>query len=360
MRYPFKNLVFEGGGVKGIAYVGAMKSLEKRKAIQGIERCGGTSAGAIFATLIALGYTSEEMESIVLTTDFKKFLDEEKSLVDQVRDVSHLITKFGWYSGAFFHRWIGGHIANKLGRRTATFGDMARKTGMRELYVTCTNLSTGFGEVFSFENTPEVKIADAVRASMAIPLLYASVSYAQNDIMVDGGVVNIYPVKLFDRYKYIDKRHRKTMAVETDYYKTENEEFCARNPNASPYAYNKQTLGFHLDNPDMIGVFRDQRQPHQADIHNLLDFSRALTKAIMNSIGNKHLHVDDWDRTVYINTLGVAVTDFGLSNEQKRALIKSGYQGTEKYFQWYDNANSTPRNCPKRGICALPSTDQAS
>ena len=34
MTYPFRNLVFEGGGVKGIAYVGAMKVLEKQEILK--------------------------------------------------------------------------------------------------------------------------------------------------------------------------------------------------------------------------------------------------------------------------------------------------------------------------------------
>lgn len=44
MTYPFRNLVFEGGGVKGIAYVGAMNVLEKEEILKNIVRVGGTSA----------------------------------------------------------------------------------------------------------------------------------------------------------------------------------------------------------------------------------------------------------------------------------------------------------------------------
>ncbi len=47
MNYPFRKLVFEGGGVKGIAYVGAMEILEENQILQNIHRVGGTSAGAI-------------------------------------------------------------------------------------------------------------------------------------------------------------------------------------------------------------------------------------------------------------------------------------------------------------------------
>ena len=63
MSYHFKNLVFEGGGVKGIAYVGAMEILEKRGILQNIERVGGTSAGAINAVLLALNYSNIESKT---------------------------------------------------------------------------------------------------------------------------------------------------------------------------------------------------------------------------------------------------------------------------------------------------------
>ena len=56
MTYNFRNLVFEGGGVKGIAYAGALKELEKKGLLTSLQRVAGTSAGAITATLLAVGY----------------------------------------------------------------------------------------------------------------------------------------------------------------------------------------------------------------------------------------------------------------------------------------------------------------
>ena len=57
----------------------------------------------------------------------------------------------------------------------------------------------------------------------------------------------------------------------------------------------------------------------------------------MNAQENMHLHSDDWQRTVYINTLDVGTTDFNLSDETKQALIGQGIRGTEHYFGWFDN-----------------------
>ena len=67
------DLVFEGGGVKGIALIGALAVLEER----GYEPQGvaGTSAGALLAALLAAGYTATELREIFLDFDFSSLQD---------------------------------------------------------------------------------------------------------------------------------------------------------------------------------------------------------------------------------------------------------------------------------------------
>ena len=92
MAYQFRNLVFEGGGVKGIAYVGALEILQKEGILPQIQRVGGTSAGAINATLFALGYSNQETRTILKKLDFNNFLDDSWGII---RDTDRLINKFG-------------------------------------------------------------------------------------------------------------------------------------------------------------------------------------------------------------------------------------------------------------------------
>ncbi len=58
--YPFSNLVFEGGGVNGLAYVGAMEVLQAEGILGHIHRVGGTNEGTINATLFALRFSLSE------------------------------------------------------------------------------------------------------------------------------------------------------------------------------------------------------------------------------------------------------------------------------------------------------------
>ncbi|UOQ72961.1 patatin-like phospholipase family protein [Hymenobacter cellulosilyticus] len=61
----YRNLVMEGGGIRGIAYGGALAELEKQGVLAGIRRVGGTSAGAIQAALLAVGYSPAEIITVV-------------------------------------------------------------------------------------------------------------------------------------------------------------------------------------------------------------------------------------------------------------------------------------------------------
>lgn len=340
MAYHFRNLVFEGGGVKGIAYVGAMKILETEGILPTITRIGGTSAGAINATLFALGFTNEEQKTILKNLNFKNFMDDSFGVT---RDTKRLLERFGWYKGDFFHEWISKHVKQKLGDPNATFENL-KEAKKPDLYVYGTNLSTTFGEVFSVEHTPKTRIADAVRISMSIPLFFAAVRNARDDVYVDGGVLNNYPVKLFDREKYIDPENHENLAMKTTYYNKANIKFLKTNPTSSPYIYNKQTLGFRLDSKLEIAAFRYGAEPAHHKIDDMFDYIKCLITTVIESQGNMHLHSDDWQRSIYIDTLGVGTTDFGISDIMKQKLEESGAKGAMDYFKWFNSAKSTPVN----------------
>ena len=342
MAYQFRNLVFEGGGVLGIAYVGAMRVLEKKGILKDITRVGGTSAGAIFATILALGYTSEEQQKILHELELKEFKDDSPFVR---RDLKRLREEFGWYKGDNFHEWIGKRVEEKLGTPHATFEDL-KKQNKLDLYVYGTNLSTRFAEVFSAEHTPKAQIADAVRISMSIPLFFAAFRNDRGDVYVDGGMLNNYPVKLFDREKYIHPANKEKMARPTDYYDRVNDHMKTFDPSSSPYVYNKETLGFRLDSEREIEVFRDRKQPEHEKIQDFFDFSKAMLSTVINGQGNVHLHDDDWHRSIYIDTRQISGFNFELTPDQKRLLEDEGQKGAEVYFDWFDDLNGkiVPKN----------------
>lgn len=341
MVYHFRNLVFEGGGVKGIAYIGALEVLREKEILDNIERVGGSSVGAITALLVGLNYQPEEIKDIFCNLNFQSFLDESWGII---REVQRLVQQYGWYKGDFFHNWVASIIAAKVGNADATFRDVfdvRQKDNYQDMYFTGTNLSTGFSEVFSYENTPDMSIADAVRISMSVPLFFAAIRDKRDHLYVDGGLLDNYPIRLFDQEKYVN--HFSTLP---SYYEIVNTNLQLQDQKTSPYVYNQETLGFRLDSTAEIAVYHDHAEPLQYTINDFFSYSWRLIATIIESQQNQHLHSADWQRTIYIDTPGIRTMDFSIGNIEIEKMIESGRENTLKYFNWYDNLDNTPLNRP--------------
>lgn len=72
-----ENLVFQGGGVKGVAYLGALKQLERESDgfLQRIKRVAGSSAGSLMALYLALNLPLGKIRDLVIKKQYKDFLD---------------------------------------------------------------------------------------------------------------------------------------------------------------------------------------------------------------------------------------------------------------------------------------------
>ncbi|MBT8366820.1 MAG: hypothetical protein KJP23_19185 [Deltaproteobacteria bacterium] len=79
-------------------------------------------------------------------------------------------------------------------------------------------------------------------------------------------------------------------------------------------------------------------------IKSFTDYARSLISAVLQVQENQHLHSDDCQRTIYIDTLDVRTTDFDLSDQKKNELLQSGINGAESYFQWFEDPQEKPAN----------------
>src|SRR5690606_4475599 len=115
-------------------------------------------------------------------------------------------------------------------------------------------------------------------------------------------------------------------------------------PGRSPYVYNRPTLEMRLDTRDQIGLFRYDEPLQSKPIKKFSDYAKALVTALLNAQEHMHLHSDDWQRTIYIDTLDVGTTDFDISEQEKQELVRQGIEGAERYFQWFEDPNESPVN----------------
>jgi NTE family protein len=250
------DMVFEGGGAKGMVFVGAMQVFEARGHTHA--RLLGTSAGAITAALLAAGYTSGEMlEALAERNDgrsvFASFmgtpkpLDKadvqastirallrsiniplipdrfEEKLDDQLvewlaaqsglRHVFSFVERGGWYAADDFLNWLRKRLD------TGTFNGKPRRFSgltLAQYYAeTKVDLSLVASDttgqemlVLNHRTAPDLPLVWAVRMSMSIPLLWQEVVwqpewglYRREKIaghaIVDGGLLSNFPLELF-------------------------------------------------------------------------------------------------------------------------------------------------------------------
>ena len=186
--FPYRNLVLEGGGIRGIAYGGALRELEQRGVPRNLQRVGGTSAGAIQAAPLAVGYSAQEIIDVVNATPVQRLNDGRFIFFGGTH---RLITQYGWYRGDEFSTYRSELVARKTKRPHLTLAELhtlaQQHAGQyRDLYTTGTNLTKQQVQVFSYETTPTMRVADAVRISMSIPLYFRAVPLDAEDKIITG------------------------------------------------------------------------------------------------------------------------------------------------------------------------------
>jgi len=311
----YRNLIMEGGGILGIAYGGAMFEMEERGMLKDITRVGGTSAGAIQACLLAIGYTAQDISEIISNTPIETFNDD--GFVP--RGAKRLINNYGWFRGDTFLAAIEGLIRERTGNANLTFSglhNLAISYPFRDLYVVGADLSDQKSVIFSYENYPNMRIADAVRVSMSIPLYYQALwineagkiieepSPEDNcHLFVDGGILMNFPIEIFDHSSYL------------------------KNYKGEPQAlFNRETVGYRLDRTEQI----DQELNKGKGIapYEIKDFN-SYVSALM-SIMRRNVnppHPEDVNRTIFINDHGISSRVRKVPDKEKNILMKSGKQG---------------------------------
>ncbi|MFS8640739.1 MAG: patatin-like phospholipase family protein [Symbiobacteriaceae bacterium] len=189
--------VFKGGGVKGIALVGALAVAEELgwrwRAV------AGTSAGGLVAALVAAGYRAEALREIIHDLDLRSFGDA------QGLKVTSLLLHEGIFKGEKLLAEVDRLLSDRLGRPRVTFRDLpvacqivATDLTHRRLLVFPHDLGR---PPYSLEDPYDFPVADAVRASTAIPFFFQpyrlELPNGVRATLVDGGLLSNFPVHLF-------------------------------------------------------------------------------------------------------------------------------------------------------------------
>jgi len=321
----YRNLIMKGGGIRGIAYGGALQELENQGVLPHITRVGGTSAGAIQAALLAVGYSPEAIIDIINRTPVQRLNDGRFIFFG---GGNRLLRQYGWYRGEQFTKYLCELVADQTQRPNLTLAELhqlalVQPGHYRDLYTTGTNLTLQRTQVFSYETHPAMRVADAVRISMSIPLYFRAVLLDADNhviqgkpkagqpvqVLVDGGLLANYPLHIFDQPQYLP---------------------AGLPPGTTA---NPETLGLRLDRAEQIALDtlptgRQALAPY--DIHDFSSYIGALYTVALENL-NPALP-SDWPRTISINTMGFRPKVRRISTEQKDQLVASGRQGVRAFF----------------------------
>ena len=312
---PARNLVFEGAGIRGIAYAGALAALEKNHLTDSIEKVAGTSAGGITALTFALGYTSGEIAELISNTDFGSFNDGQYIFIG---GVYRLGKKFGWYRSDAFVKWLEKMIELKTGNADITFSALHQR-GFKDLYITAVSLNHQKELVFSRYTYPDMRVKDAVRITMSVPLYFEAIcidtcgriinkpAYGnQYDMVVDGGITSNFPIHIFDSFVM-----------------TAGKPLRIANPN---------TIGIRIDTDEQIVQDSANGGLAPFEINTLGDYINAFYSYVLENLNRQSLTPDDWKRTISVSSAGIGPKVKRLSKAQKELLINSGHESALRYL----------------------------
>ncbi|GMH51120.1 hypothetical protein TrRE_jg12736 [Triparma retinervis] len=125
---PFKKLVLEGGGVKGIAYGGCLAALASAGLLDSIDGIAGSSAGSQAAAMIAAGYTGPEIVEELLKLDFTMFLTDGSW--NPLADTHKFVKQYGWFSGDTVVHELDMKLKHKTGLVNTTMAQLYNVTGL--------------------------------------------------------------------------------------------------------------------------------------------------------------------------------------------------------------------------------------
>ena len=361
------DLVFEGGGAKGMVFAGAMEVFESLGHTHG--RLLGTSAGAITACLLAAGYSSQEMlnalaEKVAGRSVFSDFMGTPKELdksairtsaiwtllrsinlplipdrledkLDEqlaaglaaqprLRHILSFIDLGGWYSADSFVAWLQTRLDSGTDNGTlrqyskltlAQFYDVTHV----DLSVVASDITTAEMLVLNHRTAPDLPLVWAVRMSMSVPLLWQLVvwqaewgKYRDSEMagheIVDGGLISNFPIEL-----YLSGDETVTGVM-------------------GPKVHDN-VVGLLID--ESLPVPGAEAAGNQTEFRIGELPTVHLLSSLLNTILSAHdkMVIDAYEKLVVrLPAKGYGTTQFDMTDEQRSLLVDAGREAMRAYF----------------------------
>lgn len=301
--------VFSGGGIKAIGFAGALKAAAEAGYTEW-HKLAGTSAGAITAMALAVGYDADGLKQQLDEFDFAKIADYGGPF--GVGRIENLIVRDSLTHGKVLSRFIdklleeAPHPATKFGELGGRLRVIGTDLAHSRMVIFPEDTKLYLDETGKPLDPDDFPIAEAVRISAGYPYFFPPLKLRdavtkKQGMLVDGGVVSAYPVFLFDT----PQPQHPTWGFQLYSGFTDRPAYTSISGTAWPI--------------DMLKAIIDTS-------------TSALDKFAQQSFGN---------RSIAIPTGDVSTLDFGLTEEQKTDLYNWGYEAAQQFFAANPKATNT-------------------
>jgi NTE family protein len=252
--------IFSGGGTRLAAHIGILKALKQLDIT--FSHIVGVSGGSIVSSLYCTGMPMQQIKRLAMETDFRRF--RGFSLI-------RLLRHGGLSSGDSFEKWMDEQL------KGLTFAELEM-----DLHILATDVNGGGAVVFNRENTPNLKVSQAVRFSMSIPLFFSFKPY-KNHLLVDGAILS-------------------EDALHVDWAGDGTEIICFR-------LKSEQVTDCH---------YKKSWLP-------LRQYIMMLIRTFMTAMSREYVHAEHWHNTIVVDTGKLSPVDFSLTKQQKETLYQVGF-----------------------------------
>lgn len=284
------NMVFEGGGVLGCAYIGVIEELHARGMWNSIKCFAGASIGAITAIICACRPSLKQIADTLLSIDIERMLDRPCFPIAAY----NLITHKGICPGEYALNWIREQLTTLCGDPDIKLAALEEKFDTK-LTVCVLNVTKRRVEYITGKTHPTCSVALLGRAAMSISGLFIPVDlFGNGDLYVDGGMLNNYPIQCF-------------------HYQS---------PNAD------------VINPNTIGAMLFSDADAQVDfppIGGVIDYGLVHLNMLWNWPQKQHMDEQDWARTIKVRTGTMSSLNFKISRAEVDNLVSRGRDGVRDW-----------------------------
>lgn len=270
------NLAISGGGVKGLAIIGALKMLKEKGLLDNIQEIACTSAGAIVATMYCLGYTFDGL------FNFFNMLDVA-SVVSI--DPTKFIDCYAFDDGLRTEFVLAKMIEAKNVSKEITLSELYEKSKIT-LHITGSCINDSQAYYFSHINNPNMPVLTCLKITSAIPIVYKPVIY-EGKTYVDGSCTDNYPIHLF-----------------------------------------KDNIN------KTIGIYVKDAVKFKKEINNLEEYLFSLIGCLTEGVSSNL--VDGYEKqSIIINLPSAQIVGQKISTKLKKELFVTGYSEAKKFIDTY-------------------------